>query len=81
VKFQPSEGFPIRDASVAWVAGDVTFLFVSTLAIGQLVRVDVEVAQENEDGTFRRAENFILDKMGEDVLFTLRETAEAINKY
>jgi hypothetical protein len=79
VKFQPAEGFPIRYASVAWIAGDVAFLFVPTMANGQLVLIDVEVAKEFENGIFRRAQSFRLDKMNEDLLSSLRKSAEAIN--
>ena len=46
---------------------------------GQLVRIDVEVVQECDDGIFRRAENFRLGKMDEGVLCTLRKSAEEIN--
>ena len=79
VKFQRPEHSSCCDASVAWVAGDVAFLHVPTLANGQIVRVDVEVVQESEDGVFRRVENYKLDKMDEDMLRTFREWAEVIN--
>jgi hypothetical protein len=80
VKFQPAEGFPIRDASVAWIAGDVTFLHVPTMENGQLVRIDVEVVQECDDGIFRRVENLKLETMDKDVLSSLRKSAEEINQ-
>jgi hypothetical protein len=79
VKFQRPDTASCCDASVAWIAGELRFIHVPTLAVGQMVRLDVEVVQECDDGIFRRAENFRLDKMDEDVLCTLRESAEAIN--
>ena len=79
VKFQPAEGFPISDGYFVWDAGNVKFIYVPTMAKGQLVRVDVEVTKEFENGIFRRAENFKLEKMNEDVLCTLRKSTEEIN--
>ena len=49
------------------------------MANGQLVWVDVEVAMKDEDRVFKRAENFKLEKMDEDVLANLRKSAEEIN--
>lgn len=79
VKFQPPGASSCCDAWIAWAAGDVIFLHVQTVAGGMLVRLDVEVAQKSEDGIFRRAEKYSLDKEAEDVLRTLRELAETFN--
>ena len=79
VKFQRFDNSPCRDASVSWIAGDVKFLLVATLAGGQLVRLDVEVAKERKDGIFRRSGVFDLPKMDEDVLCALRKMAEILN--
>ena len=80
VNFQRPDTASCCEASVAWIAGELKFLHVPTLVVGQMVRLDVEVVQECDDGIFRRVENFRLDKMDEDVLRTFRESAEAINQ-
>lgn len=79
VQFQRPDTDACCEARIAWIAKDVAFLHVPTVNGDKVVRLEVEVARECEDGIFRRVENYKLDKASEDILRTLRELAESTN--
>jgi len=80
VQFQRPGTDACCEARVAWNTKDVTFLHVPTMDGDKVVRLEVEVARECEDGVFRRVENYKLDAASENILRTLRELAEATNR-
>ena len=81
VKFQRPETGEICEGLLGWDAGEVQFLNTWSEVEGmQVGPITTEVARQGDDGIFRRVTDFKLDKMGENVLRSLRDIAATANE-
>ena len=81
VKFQRPETGEICEALLGWNTGEVQFLNTWRVENGQIRGpFVVEIAQQGEDGIFRRVTDYTLEQEAEDVLRTLRAIAAELTE-